>query len=260
MGSRTEEDFPGWDWRDPEAAGVRLEEFSDRVARCAKLEELAPAVPRGRAELAAYGVDGIEFAAFRTLHPSGLASDLAPLADESGLRAGLGPLYRVDGAALFTRLDIGAPLPFADAGVDWVYAEHLLEHVTPRVAIGWLAEVRRILAPGGLLRLTTPDLARYVEGYRDGAPFYPKHRRRLALMRVGPPMPERKAFMVNQIFYLYGHKWIYDLDEIAFVLGEAGFAAGALRECAYQQGERPDVAALDTAFRRDESLYVEANA
>ena len=259
MAPETDEAFPGWDWQDPEAAGARLEEFSADLARCAKLEELRPAPPAGRAELAELGITGIEFAAFRTAHPSGLATDLAPLADPERTAA-IGPLYRVDGAGLFVRLDVGEPLPVADGSVDWVYAEHLLEHVTPRVAIGWLAEVRRILAPGGLLRLSTPDLGRYVDGYREGASFYPKHRRRLALMRVGPPMPERRAFMFNQIFYLYGHRWIYDLDEVEFVLGEAGFTAEAVRECGYQQGARPDVAALDTPFRRDESLYVEASA
>jgi SAM-dependent methyltransferase len=257
--TETDEAFPGWDWLDPEAAGERLEEFSADIAQCAKLETVAPAVPRERAQLAELGITGIEFAAFRTIHPTGLASDLAPLTSPEEA-AEPGPLYRVDGESLFTRLDIGAPLPFADASVDWVYAEHLLEHVTPRVAVGWLTEVRRILAPGGLLRLSTPDLAKYVEGYQDGQAFYAKHRRRLSLMRVGPKMPERKAFMFNQIFYLYGHRWIYDLAEVGFVLEKGGFDAGNVRACAYQEGARPDVAALDTAFRRDESLYVEVTA
>ena len=258
MPNESDEAFPGWDWLNPEAAGERLEEFSADIARCAKLETVAPAVPRERAQLAELGVTGIEFAAFRTIHPTGLASDLAPL-NSPEASAELGPLYRVDGESLFTRLDIGAALPFADASVDWVYAEHLLEHVTPRVAVGWLTEVRRILSPGGLLRLSTPDLAKYVEGYQDGQAFYAKHRRRLSLMRVGPPMPERKAFMFNQIFYLYGHSWIYDLAEVGFVLEQAGFAAQDVQARAYQQGARPDVAALDTAFRRDESLYVEVS-
>ena len=259
MASGPDEAFPGWDWQDPVAANTRLDTFSAGIARCDKLETVAPGVPRTRAGLAGLGVTGIEFAAFRTAHPGGLATDLAPLAGPAAT-AERGPLYRVDGASLFTRLDIGEPLPFEDGSVDWIYAEHLLEHVTPRVAVGWLAELRRILSPGGLLRLTTPDLARYVQGYLDGDGFYAKHRRRLALMRVGPPMPERKAFMLNQIFYLYGHQWIYDLEEVEFVLRQAGFAAADVRTRAYREGARPDVAALDTAFRRDETLYVEVIA
>jgi predicted SAM-dependent methyltransferase len=233
-----------------------MDEFSAGIARCDKLEQVAAELPRTRAALAEHGVSGIEFAAFRTQHPAGLATDLAELTGPDGA-AELGPLYRVDGAGLFTRLDIGRPLPFEDGSVDWVYAEHLVEHVTLPVAIGWLAEVRRVLAPGGLLRLTTPDLRIYLEGYRDGDGFFAKHRRRLEVMRVGPPMPERKAFMLNQIFYLYGHRWIYDLDELTYALAEAGFDAAHVRARSFREGERPDVAALDTTFRRDETMYVE---
>lgn len=251
--------FPGWNWQDPDSLAARMDEFSAGIARCDKLEQVAPRLPRTRAELAGLGVTGIEFAAFRSAHPSGLATDLAPLTGPDG-PAGLGPLYRVDGADLFTRLDIGEPLPFEDGALDWAYAEHLLEHVTLPVAITWLAEVRRVLAPGGLLRLTTPDLRIYIDGYRDGDRFFAKHRRRLEVMQVGPPMPERKAFMLNQIFYLYGHRWIYDLDEVTFALTEAGFDAAKVRSCGFREGEQPDVAALDTTFRRDESMYVEVNA
>jgi hypothetical protein len=79
-------------------------------------------------------------------------------------------------------------------------------------------------------------------------------------MGVGPPMPERKAFMFNQLFYLYGHRWIYDRDELRHVLSRAGFDQAAFRVCDFRQGERPDVAELDTTFRRDETIYVEVTA
>lgn len=258
-----EDVFAGWDWEDPGALAARLDGFSADLARCASLEALDGAVPHTRAQLEALGVTGIEFAAFRTAHPAGLGTDLAALRTETE-ETKPGRVYRVDGAALFTQLDIAEPLPFADSSLDWVYAEHLIEHVPLRTAIGWLAEVRRILAPGGLLRITTPDLARYVEGYRaaeaGGAGFFAKHRRRLRTMRVGPPMPERRAFMFNQIFYLYGHRWIYDLDELRYAVSQAGFAPGALRERAFREGARQDVADLDTAFRSDETVYVEVTA
>lgn len=258
-----EAEFPGWNWEDPDSLAGVLDEFSEGLARCDSLKVLDGPPPRDRADFAALGVTGIEFAAFRTEHPSGLGTDLAPL------RAGHettepGRVYRVDDTSLFTQLDIGSPLPFADGCVDWVYAEHLIEHVPLQVAIRWLAEVRRILAPGGLLRITTPDLARYVEGYRaaesGSGGFFAKHRRRLRTMRVGPPMPERRAFMFNQIFYLYGHRWIYDLAELRYTFAEAGFAPDAFRECAYREGSRQDVAELDTTFRSDETIYVEVTA
>ncbi|HEY3869849.1 MAG TPA: methyltransferase domain-containing protein [Actinocrinis sp.] len=256
-----DEPFAGWDWdwEDPDGLAPRMDEFSASLARCDKLEQVAAAVPRTRARLAELGVTGIEFAAFKTAHPSGLGTDLAGLSSEDAA-TGPGPVYRVDGQSLFTQLDITEPLPLDDGCVDWVYAEHLIEHVPLPAAIGWLAEVRRVLAPAGLVRITTPDLARYIEGYHEDSAFYAKHRRRLKVMRVGPPMPDRRAFMFNQIFYLYGHRWIYDLDELRHALVAAGFAAESVRECAFRQGSRADVAELDTTFRSDETIYVEANA
>ncbi|MBD0690245.1 class I SAM-dependent methyltransferase [Streptomyces sp. CBMA123] len=264
--------FPGWDWDDPKGLDTRLEAFSAQVATCDTLEARPGALPRDHAELRELGITGIEFAAFRTAHPEGLGTDLATLRGSApgpgtdpdpdpgpGTATEPGTLYRVDGDRWFTQLDIARPLPFADASVDWVYAEHLIEHVTLPVAVGWLREARRILRPGGVLRLTTPDLARYLVGYATGDGFLAKHRRRLTTLGFGPPMPARPAFLVNQIFRHYGHQWIYDLDELRHVLTRAGFGPEQIRHCAYRQGLRSDVADLDTAFRTDETVYVEAD-
>jgi hypothetical protein len=78
-------------------------------------------------------------------------------------------------------------------------------------------------------------------------------------MRVGPPMPERPAFMINQLFYLYGHRWLYDLDELRYALARAGFES-PVRTRAFCEGARADVAALDRVFRRLETIYVEITA
>jgi predicted SAM-dependent methyltransferase len=256
--------FPGWNWDDPDGLAPRMDQITADVARCDKLELVGETVPRTRQELAELGVDGVEFAAFKTEHPSGLGTDLVSVRTvEGAVEPGgtePGKVYRVDGSSLFTQLDIGEPLPFADGSLDWVYAEHLIEHVPLLVAVSWLTEVRRVLAPGGLLRITTPDLRKYVEGYLGVESFFAKHRRRLRLMRVGPPMPERKAFMFNQIFYLYGHRWIYDHEELLHVLDEAGFDMAKVQVREYGAGARPDVAALDSTFRNDETIYLEATA
>jgi predicted SAM-dependent methyltransferase len=253
------ESFPGWDWEDPDRLSSVMDEFTIALARCQTLELAAGTLPVTRQDFLDIGVTGIEFAAFKTRHPAGLGTDLVGLrTDSAATEPGL--LYRADGTSYFTELDVAKPLPFGNGCVDWVYAEHLIEHIPPLVAIGWLSEVRRVLSPGGLLRLTTPDLAKYVQGYLDDDGFFKKHRRRLAMMRVGPPMPERRAFMFNQIFYYYGHRWLYDLDELRYVLGRSGFDPAAVQVCQFREGAKPDVAALDTTVRKGESIYVEITA
>jgi predicted SAM-dependent methyltransferase len=251
--------FPGWNWEDPDGLATRMDEFTANIAQCETLDVVADKLPTTRQELSDLGITGVEFAAFATRHPAGLGTDLVGLTSPDAATEP-GPLYRVDGTSYFTQLDIGQPLPFEDGAVDWVYAEHLIEHVPLPVAVGWLTEVRRVLAPGGLLRLTTPDLRRYAEDYVQPSGFFAKHRRRLRVMRVGPPMPERPAFMFNQIFYLYGHKWIYDETELRHVLARAGFDPAAMRVAAFGEGLRADVADLDTTMRSDETIYVDVTA
>jgi len=58
------------------------------------------------------------------------------------------------------------PLPFADASADVVYASHVLEHFNRDAALRFLKECRRVLRPGGVLRLSVPDLCWLVDRYR----------------------------------------------------------------------------------------------
>jgi len=188
-----------WNWEDPQGLTEIVDGFTSDMAKCEKLDLIAEAPLYTREMLRDLGITGIEFAQFKTIHRSGLASDFVGVHDgQTATRRG--GIYRVDGSTSFIELDICEPLPFEDGCVDWVYAEHLIEHVSLAGALAWLKEVRRILAPGGLLRVTTPDLKLYVEGYVSGDKFFSKHRRRidLALRGVAPPMPERNAFMFNQ--------------------------------------------------------------
>lgn len=54
-------------------------------------------------------------------------------------------------------------LPFADASYDLVFASHVLEHIQDDMAA--LAEIRRVLKPGGIAVLPVPLLSRYTIEY-----------------------------------------------------------------------------------------------
>jgi SAM-dependent methyltransferase len=62
-------------------------------------------------------------------------------------------------------MDIRQPLPFAGRTFDAVYLLHILEHLTPREAGAVLREVWRILKPGAILRVSTPDLEDICRAY-----------------------------------------------------------------------------------------------
>jgi len=244
---------PEWSWEHPR-------EFWSGLARCDKLEPIPIAAPFTARDLRDLGIEGLQFGSWKSPLRSCLNSDLVGLrSGESGTDQGR--IFLVDGESYFVELDARESLPFATGSLDWVYAEHFIEHVPLADAISWLAEVRRVLAPNGVVRLTTPDLRRYVESYLspDGG-FFGTHRDRLYEVGARPRMPERRAFMMNLVFNYWGHRWIYDREELAYALGEAGFAAGAVRTCAFREGARPEMAQLDLEIRQPETMYVEATA
>jgi predicted SAM-dependent methyltransferase len=54
--------------------------------------------------------------------------------------------------------DLRKPLPFRGNTWDCIYASHVLEHFSRREARLFLNECRRVLRPGGVLRIVVPDL------------------------------------------------------------------------------------------------------
>ena len=58
----------------------------------------------------------------------------------------------------FRLVPIDGPLPLEDGSFDLVWASEVIEHVADTAR--WLSEVRRVLAPGGRLLVTTPSHGR----------------------------------------------------------------------------------------------------
>lgn len=56
-------------------------------------------------------------------------------------------------------------LPLADGSCDVVYSSHAIEHFDRNGAQRFLAECRRVLRPGGVIRLVAPDLEGVVRTY-----------------------------------------------------------------------------------------------
>jgi predicted SAM-dependent methyltransferase len=63
------------------------------------------------------------------------------------------------------RVDLARGLPFPDRSIDACYCSHVLEHLRPDDAGRALAELFRVLRPGGVVRIVVPDLRRVAEQY-----------------------------------------------------------------------------------------------
>lgn len=50
-------------------------------------------------------------------------------------------------------MDLRQPLPVPNDSVRFLFAEHVIEHITPEEAWRFFHEARRILKPGGVFRI-----------------------------------------------------------------------------------------------------------
>lgn len=213
-------------------------------------------LPLSLEALASMGLRGIHCGSGRTLHAELLNMDAMQI--KAGEQCSQpGKITCFGGRYYYLQHDQTTLLPLQDSSVDWVFSEHFIEHIQPSQAIAWLAELYRVMRPGGIARISTPDLGLYVSGYADPEQkFYDIHRERLAGMGM-KNLPTSKAWMLNQIFRFYGHQWLYDYQELASFAGQAGFAPEAIQRHVFASGMVPELARLDKAARNDESVYIE---
>ena len=219
-------------------------------------------IPYGKALFRELGLPGINCGCGKLLRPGCLNVDRNQMGDREGHLTQPGSMARVrigGDTVYYLQHDLALTFPLDGAIFDWGYSEHFIEHIPPDDAIGWLAEMRRVLKPGGLLRVTTPDLQKYIDGYRDpNGKFFALHTERMEGMTGNKgSVPQRRAWMVNQIFRFFEHQWIYDFDEIIHAAVSAGFDREKIFREEFQSGLLENVPMLDWPERNDETLYVE---
>jgi predicted SAM-dependent methyltransferase len=145
------------------------------------------------------------------------------------LHIGAGP-YRLDGwldSDLIggdVYLDLTRPLPLPDASFDYVFGEHVVEHLTEQKGEQLFRELRRVLRPGGVARLTTPDLRKIVALYRDENPVIGLDDYARFLDQETGKRHERGAQVFNDYLRLWGHRYVYDEDDLTAKLLAAGFS------------------------------------
>jgi len=143
-------------------------------------------------------------------------------------------------------------IPLPDSSVDVVYSSHMFEHLDRAAAEAFLDEVRRVLMPGGTVRLAVPDLAILAAEYAstgDGDRFIA--RLHLASSRPRTAMAKLRWLLVGD----RGHAWMYDAASLMGVLTGREFKD--VRVMPAGETAIPEPGELDLREREDETLYVE---
>lgn len=148
--------------------------------------------------------------------------------DEPRLQIGTGPLslpgwLNSDLISADVYLDVTRPLPLPDASFAYAFGEHLIEHVPEATGARLLRELHRVLRPGGVLRLTTPDLRKLVALYEDRNPVISREDYARFLDSETGKVHERGAQIFNDYLRLWGHRYVYDEEDLTAKLLAAGF-------------------------------------
>jgi predicted SAM-dependent methyltransferase len=137
--------------------------------------------------------------------------------------------------------------PVTDNSLIGIYSEHCIEHIPFKDFDKNVKEFYRMLKPGGVLRLVTPDGGIYIDIY--------ERRKKGENIK----MPYEDGFItpmarINGIFRNHGHQFIYDFETIKNVLEQNRFKD--IKQESFRQGRDKNML-FDTEYRAIESLYVE---
>ena len=158
-------------------------------------------------------------------------------------------------------MDAGKPYPFPDHSFDYIYSEHLFEHLSVEEQTVMLQECYRILKPGGRMRLAMPNLHFLMELYlypdKECNRKYLAWSYRLFGMKQGVPEVAEKnypTYVINNFFRLWGHQFIHtpeSLKELAEGIGFHGIRS-------YSIG-KSDTSALQGLERHGQNIPAWAN-
>jgi predicted SAM-dependent methyltransferase len=119
-------------------------------------------------------------------------------------------------------LDATKPFPFHWDAFDFIFSEHMIEHLSFRQGIDMLRECRRVLKPGGVIRIATPNLLNILalldeSHHQDYLQWALKE-----FNLPGDPYPKAPN-VINNFFRSWGHQFIYDPGTLRVALEQEGF-------------------------------------
>jgi len=152
------------------------------------------------------------------------------------------------GAGIDLTCDIAEGLPLETGSIDYVVSIHALPEVHYGRIVPVLAELRRVIKPGGILRLCLPDLLKGIRAYERGDRDY-------FLVPDGDAKRLGAKLVTQLIWYGYS-RTLFTAEFIEEMLMKAGFAR--VEHCSVRQTSGPHADIVDLDNREPESLYVEA--
>lgn len=145
------------------------------------------------------------------------------------------------------QIDCTRQLRIADDSFDYVYSEHMHEHLDYQSGSALLSELFRVLRPGGKVRIAVPDLDFYVQMFgseRSYSEYASAFREQIWQTQGLSGAPLDKATFLNFLFRGSDHRYIYSREALSGQLTHAGFVNA--QTCEPGQSDTPELRGLET--------------
>jgi predicted SAM-dependent methyltransferase len=140
-------------------------------------------------------------------------------------------------------MDATQPFPFPDASFQYVMGEQVIEHVSYEAALGMLKEAHRVLAPGGKIRIATPNLLQYIALFGQQNDTMKAYIPRKLDYHYWKPSPDVECFLLNAELRSWGHQFVYTPKMLRASFEKAGFTN--IKQYAPGESEDPAMAGLE---------------
>jgi predicted SAM-dependent methyltransferase len=121
-------------------------------------------------------------------------------------------------------LDAIQQYPFPDGSFQYIFSEHMIQALPWEGGVAMLKECYRVLAPGGKLRVVTPNLAKLVRLLTKNPDAETQEFIAAKLRVTGwPETAVTAAYIFNRQGHDWGHQFLYDPATLRKSLELAGF-------------------------------------
>jgi predicted SAM-dependent methyltransferase len=145
-------------------------------------------------------------------------------------------------------LDATKRFPLPDQTLSYVFAEHVIEHLSYKDGLGMLRESYRTLKPGGKVRIATPNLLKLVQLFQDAKTDEMRNyiEGKFKAKYWVEPLPltlSPECVILNYEMRTFGHEFIYDSRTLADSMKRVGFES--IQEFVSGESDDPQLAGLE---------------
>jgi predicted SAM-dependent methyltransferase len=145
-------------------------------------------------------------------------------------------------------IDVNKGLPFRENTAGFIYNEHFIEHLEYVEGEKAIKEFYRVLKEGGILRIATPDLEYITRKYLGDWKTqdwisWPEYQ-----------YIKTRGQMINISFRNWGHKYLYNEEDLTNLLKKAGFRTVLKQD--WNKSNYSELSGRET--RKDSKLILEA--